>query len=373
MIPNGLACHPTVFAVERDYQFLMITEKPVIVSVIVDGVEYFNDACGVKRSDTKTQRISVPQAALDAAEGYTLTVSEVFDRKPYWPTIGEKQAYEYRFYPLKKTDNIRLYHIADVHGHTQDAIASATAAKEKPDVLLFNGDIPDHCGNFTEMHTLLNIASGVAKGELPCVCARGNHDFRGCYAEHYPEYIPTKNGVTYYSFRLGCLFGVVLDCGEDKVDELDVYGGTICCHRFREKQTEFLRSVTGYDAPDVKYRLVLCHNPFTHTPPEPFNIEIPLFTEWAELLKQNVKPHLMICGHTHTLEIAEVGGEKDHKGQPCPIVIASKPKRMEQDEEQIFDGHTGAMITLCGDTATVVCNDNEGTVGLTATVPLQTW
>lgn len=372
MIPNGLLCHPAVFAVEEDYQILMLSDKPVLLSVLVDGKEYFDDACGVRRSDTETHRVTVPQAALDAVGCYTLRVCEVIERKPYWPDIADPQDYTYTFHPLTKTDDIALYHIADVHGRAQHAIAAVKAAARQPDVLLFNGDLPDHCGNFTEMHTLLNIASAVSGGTLPCVCARGNHDFRGCYAEHYVDYLPTKHGLTYYTFRVGCLWGVVLDCGEDKPDNSSEYGGTICCHSFREKQTEFLRKVSGWDAPGIQYRLVLCHNPFTQTPVEPFNIEIPLFTEWAELLKENVKPHLMICGHTHTLEVREEGSERDHKGQPCPIVIASLPKEIGYTGAE-YNGYTGATITLKGDTADVVCNDNTGAQGFTVTVPLKRW
>lgn len=374
MIPFGLLGHPAVFAVEEDYQIMMLTERPVLVSITIGDKVYYNDACGVRRSDVKVQRIIVPQAALDTAKEYTLRVCEAIERKPYWPTIGEEHAYTYAFRPLTKTTDIHLYHIADAHGRAEDAIASAKAAVERPDVLLFNGDIPNHCGNFDEMNTLLLVASEVGQGVIPCVNARGNHDYRGTYAEHYVDYMPTANGNSYYTFRLGCLWGVVLDCGEDKPDEFDVYGGTICCHAFRERETEFLRHVKGYDAPDVKYRLVLCHNPFTYTLPEPFNIEIPLFTEWANILRETVKPQLMICGHTHTTEVCEEGGRLDHKGQPCPIIIASNSKLINSPlPNDQFDGHTGATITLRGDTADVVCNDSAGTIGMTATVPLKQW
>jgi len=371
MYPTGLLCHPSVFAVENDYQILMLTEKPILASIIVDGKTYYNDACGVRRSDTPVQRITVPQAVLDAAGSYILEVSEIIERKPYWPEIKTSEQYTYTFHPLTKTEDIVLYHIADVHGFVDYAVAAAQAAVKAPDVLVFNGDIPNHCGNLDEMQTLLRVASAIGEGTLPCVCARGNHDLRGEFAEHYVDYLPTRHGLTYFTFRLGCLWGVVLDCGEDKPDEHDVYRGIICCHTFREKQTEFLKTVSGYDDPDVKYRLVISHNPFTYTPSAPFNIEIPLFTEWATILKERVKPHLMLCGHTHTLEVAEVGGKLDNKGQPCPIIIASKPKPIHPDKDKETYGHTVATITLRPTSADVVCNDNLGVIGFTATVPLQ--
>ena len=38
-----------------------------------------------------------------------------------------------------------------------------------------------------------------------------------------------------------------------------------------------------------------------------------------------IKPELMICGHTHTLEINKVGSEKDYLGQPCTVLVSGKP------------------------------------------------
>jgi hypothetical protein len=35
----------------------------------------------------------------------------------------------------------------------------------------------------------------------------------------------------------------------------------------------------------------------------------------------------MICGHTHKYGIHKPGGEYDHLGQPCTVVIASEPQK----------------------------------------------
>ncbi|MBO5269618.1 MAG: serine/threonine protein phosphatase, partial [Clostridia bacterium] len=77
------------------------------------------------------------------------------------------------------------------------------------------------------------IAAGVTKGRIPVVFARGNHDTRGKYAERLANHTPTDNGRSYYSVRLGKLWMLVLDCGEDKNDDHAEYGHTMCCHAFR--------------------------------------------------------------------------------------------------------------------------------------------
>ena len=50
-------------------------------------------------------------------------------------------------------------------------------------------------------------------------------------------------GNTYYTFRIGSVWGMFLDCGEDKLDSHEEYGGTVCFHRFRERETAFIKDV----------------------------------------------------------------------------------------------------------------------------------
>lgn len=45
---------------------------------------------------------------------------------------------------------------------------------------------------------------------------RGNHENRGAYAQHWLDYFPTPTGETYYTFRRGPAFFIVLDGCEDK-------------------------------------------------------------------------------------------------------------------------------------------------------------
>ena len=51
------------------------------------------------------------------------------------------------------------------------------------------------------------------------------------------------------------------------------------------------------------------------------------YDEWTALLREHVKPHLILCGHMHTLGVRLPGHEKDHHGQPCPVVIGANPDR----------------------------------------------
>jgi hypothetical protein len=144
------------------------------------------------------------------------------------------------------------------------------------------------------------------------------------------DYSPTRFGSSYFSFRLGTLWGLVLDCGEDKPDSHPEYGNTNCCHAFRRDETKYIESViknsaSEYAADGVNRKLIISHSPFTRRFSPPFNIEEETYTYWAKLLSENVKPDLMLAGHTHTLEICAPGDENDAFGQPCTLVIASRP------------------------------------------------
>ncbi len=70
-------------------------------------------------------------------------------------------------------------------------------------------------------------------------------------------------------------------------------------------------------------RIVIAHIPFTEKFGPPFDIEEDIYRAWCALLKERIRPHLMLFGHTHKPEVRRPGGPKDSYGQPCPAVIAS--------------------------------------------------
>ena len=151
---------------------------------------------------------------------------------------------------------------------------------------------------------------------------------------------------------------MILDCGEDKEDGCAAYGHTICCHQFRQRQVGFLNKLIAnkdreYAANGVEHRLVISHIPFTKLHREPFNIEGDIYTEWARLLREEIKPDLMLCGHVHQIGVWEVGGPKDTFGQPCPVVVGARPEK---------ERFLGCGLTFGGDAITVTFTDSTGAV-----------
>lgn len=361
--------HPAVFAVGNDYQIMVPVKQRCIMWAEVAGVRYYDSSNGINRSETPVHRMVVPMKDLDRAKGYTIGYRSIIDRKPYFPELDDEVCIEYGFKPIGG-EKINIYHISDTHnmiGEPCKAGKYFDTVGEKLDLLVLNGDIPDHSGTVENFDTVYEIVSRLTRGGIPTIFSRGNHDLRGLCAESFAEYTPSDRGRSYYTIKLGEIWALLLDCGEDKDDSHVEYGGTIDCHRFRLAQTEYLNEIIEnkkheYASDDVRYRLVISHVPFSYKPREPFDIEPETYTRWCDLLKSEIKPTLMLSGHLHDTFVALPGDKKyDSYGQPCPLVVGSDLTR-EDSTKGTKESFTGCAITLDGSRAYVVFNDSDGNI-----------
>ena len=349
---------PAVFAVGNEYQIMVEVERETLMYVKVGDKTYYDETNGIMNSLSPLHRVSLPMKELDEAKEYTVIVRPLIDRKPYFPESEESQEFKYPFKPVPESD-VRIYHISDAHNMIEQPV-SAAKTFGNIDLLILNGDVIDSSGDPSKFSNIYEICSAITNGGIPVVFSRGNHDLRGYYAEKFADYTPSRQGKTYYSFRCGSVWGLVLDCGEDKPDSNAEYGHTVACHVFRESETEYIKSVienaeNEYAAEGVKTKLLIVHNPFTMRRPDPFFIEEEIFGEWARLLNDHIKPELMICGHLHETTVNPVGGEKDYLGQPCPMVVASLPIWPEKN-------FVGGGITIKDDEFEVTFTNNLGEI-----------
>ncbi len=319
---------PAVFAVGGDYQIMVPVKSDILFWVTVGGKNYYDHSNGIIRSSVRMHRVNVPMKALDAEGEYTVTYRKIIERLPYFSETEEPVSATYSFKPVRTDGRINIYHISDAHGNFDLTSAAGKYFGEDLDLLILNGDIPDHSGEIENFDLIYELCAAITGGGIPCLFSRGNHDTRGFYAENIAEYTPTRHGQSYFTFRLGRIWGIVMDCGEDKPDDHPEYGNTVCCHAFREEETEYLHGIVEnarkeYLAPGVEYRLVVVHNPFTYTMPDPFGIELETYGEWTRVLRDEIKPQLILSGHLHETEISHTGGKYDSKGQPCPVIIGS--------------------------------------------------
>ena len=332
--------YPVVFAVENDYHISVCVKEETLMWVRVNGVEYYDHSNGILRSASFLHKIIVPMSELDRAESYTVCYRRVIDRKPYYSETGEIEEYTFDFKPYKSGD-INIYCISDAHYRTTGPVKAAEYFGKTPDLLILNGDIPDHSGVVENFKTIYEIGGEISKGNIPVIFSRGNHDTRGICAEQLEHYTPTSFGKSYYSVKLGELWCLVLDCGEDKRDGSIEYGNTICCHSMRIEQTKFIENIiknadTEYNAENVKKKMVVCHIPFTMVDKEPFDIEQELYAKWTELVAGNINPDFYLFGHKHESRVVMPGDEDDFHNQQRPVILAWVP--IGDIAEQKFEG-----------------------------------
>ena len=325
-LPPEFRTAPAVFAVGSEYQIMVPVRSDLLFWVNVGGTDYYDHSNGIIRSDTRMHRVSVPVPELDSAREYTVVYRKIIERRPYRTLSEDPVETVFPFRPVPETGAIKIYQLADTHGREELPLKTGSFFGDDIDLLVLNGDIVDSSADTANFELIFRLCGEITGGGRPCIFSRGNHDLRGFYAEKIADYTPNLGGKSYFTFRLGRLWGIVLDCGEDKVDSHEEYGHTVACGQFRREETEFLEKVVEsgeYAEQGIEYRLAIVHNPFSYTIEPPFDIEQPLFTRWLRIL-EGLSPQLMLSGHLHELAVSLPGSEMDCKGQTCPVVICSK-------------------------------------------------
>ncbi len=328
-----LKTSPAVFAVGENYQIIVPVSCETVMWVRVGEQSFYDDSNGILRSAKKIHKMIVPRQLLDSAGAYTICYRRIIKRKAYFSRTHKVEEIGF---PFKKVpeENAIAYHIADAHNMIEQPVACAERFRVemgKIDFLILNGDVPEDSGAIKNFDTIYEIVSRITKGEIPVIFSRGNHDTRGIYAEQIAEYTPCENGNSFFTFQIGNIWGVVLDCGEDKPDTNKEYGNMVACSSFRKRETAFLEELSERNiCGSVDHKIVIAHNPFTRRYPEPFNIEEDTFTYWCKILKEKIKPQIMICGHIHRFSVDMPGCKNDAFGQPCPVVVGSEVNKQKK-------------------------------------------
>ncbi len=352
-----LICDPTVFAIGDRYEILVNTAENGQCGIRVGGTTFYNERAGILVSETTTHKIAVPKALLEEAGAYTVWYRKTIIKKNYYSEFEDAEEAEYTFKALTKTENIHLYHVADVHSCMATATKAASYFGDELDVLVVNGDIAE----VNEEEDFLKVArfmGNVAKGSVPVIFVRGNHDTRGKMAVQYGDYYPTENGETYYTVELGSLAVVALDCGEDKWDDCPEYGGTNRFEPFRRRETAFLKALPAFGDKIIFAISHIAPTRTVHVPNPKFEIEKDTYTEWnRELERLGVK--FLLTGHIHKAELVPPnGGNLPHN---YPLIVGSEQK----------NGYfLGCGMIIDREKAEVFFNDAEHTVTFRETIML---
>jgi len=187
------------------------------------------------------------------------------------------------------------------------------------DFFVLNGDSFHYVSNQEDItEKLLKPIEFIATGK-PFIMNRGNHETRGSFARNFKRYFGYPNNKYYQAFKRGPIFWIMLDSGEDKPDNHEVYAGTVDYDNYRKEQAKWLETVLqSKERKSAQHTVVISHIPIFHS------------HEWHGTLHnrecfhplfQKYKIDAMVSGHTH--QYGYYPADKDHN---YPVFIGGGPK-----------------------------------------------
>ncbi len=244
--------------------------------------------------------------------------------KPWGNDVYKGHPYTFTT-PAADRDTLRFDIYNDIHQRDADLDRlMKAAAKEKPDFVLFNGDMTSSLISRDLIRdTWLRTAAANLEGITPMYVLRGNHELRGRHASAWMDYNDLPEGLPYRTASWGKFFLIFLDTLEDKPDSDIEYGGTMLSEPYLKAQAEWLEKVVESDGcRNAAVRLV-----FAHIPPDrngwqgDRNVE-----EYFVPILNKAGITAMFCGHLHQWRIDNPG---QRSSANFPVVINPNCRRME--------------------------------------------
>jgi hypothetical protein len=100
-------------------------------------------------------------------------------------------------------------------------------------------------------------------GRTPLIYARGNHEMRGPFARRIADYVPAPEGRFYYTRDAGPVHLLVIDSGEDKPDDTNVYAKLNRTIPYRAAELRWLKQhlTTAPRVNTAAFRVAVMHQP----------------------------------------------------------------------------------------------------------------
>lgn len=182
---------------------------------------------------------------------------------------------------------------------------------------------------------------------------RGNHETRGSFAREYKRYFDYPENKFYQAFRIGPIYWIILDSGEDKPDDHEVYGGTVDYDNYRLEQKEWLAKVLqSKERREAKHTLVITHIPFQHS--DDWHGTKHNHQCFHELINNN-DVDAVISGHTHKYSFHPP--DQNHNYY---VIIGGGPKAGNRTYVDISAAAKNLKISLNLDDGTIINRMTKG-------------
>lgn len=222
-------------------------------------------------------------------------------------------------------DSLSFATVNDMHEGDAQLRELFKDAKDKYDFVMFNGDMTSSIDSINAPVTnYLASSSELFASSTPLYISRGNHEYRGNFALDWYNYMDNPTGKTYYTFKYGKFFFIVLDSGEDKCDSDIRNMDVMITLQYMQEEAQWLKKVVASDDfKNAETRIV-----FSHIQPDPKSwygnatvskIFVPI------LNKAGID--LMLCGHIHQYKYYKAGTTN----AKFPVVCNNMRERMDTD------------------------------------------
>lgn len=287
---------------------------------------------GLKPNTQYEYRVRGRKISSVNADGVTMSVATTDNYSSKWITFTTQD-------PDRKEHH--LFITSDIHNRTDTLTALLKALDYSTiDHFLYNGDMTNYVqtgsGAEEPYSGYINTSVDLFAKSKAFEMVRGNHDTRGNLSRHFKDYFPRSNGEIYSASRWGDLEVIMIDCGEDKVDDHAEYYGMAAFYPYREKVAKWLKELTKTDDfITAKHRVVVCHFPLLRDnkrnnefdgQPHLSSLILPI------LLENDID--ILICGHYHIA--CAIDGE-NYNGQGNKF------------EEYLIGCHTAMRIDIAED------------------------
>ena len=281
---------------------------------------------------------------------YEVVATRVVKLKAYWPDKGlDVRSGPHQFTTFDRdSPSVSFSVVTDTHENT-DLIDRLNQAIdwESTDFLVHAGDAFHWID--TEEHLFRAWLRPTAAGlghTTSLFLVRGNHEMRGPFARRLLDYIPSPEGRFYYARDAGPVHLMVLDTGEDKPDDTNVYAGLNRMAPYRAAELAWFREhvETTARVSEAPFRVILMHQPNWGWLPDGSDA-------WVETANA-AGVDLVIAGHRHRSSYTPPGPDVGHSYHLLVV-----------GQEQV------ARVEATADELEVVVTGLDGAVVHTVTIP----
>jgi predicted phosphodiesterase len=241
---------------------------------------------------------------------YEVVATRVVKLNAYWPDKGlDVRSGPHQFTTFDRDNpSVSFSLVTDTHEDT-GVIGQLNRAIdwESTEFLVHAGDAFHWMDTEEQLFRVwLRPTAAVLAHTKPLIFVRGNHELRGPFARRLLDYVPTPEGRFYYARDAGPLHLIVLDTGEDKPDDTNVYAELNRTVPYRAEELAWFRDHVKTTAriAEAPFRVILMHDPGWGWLAEGSDA-------WVEVANE-AGVDLVIAGHRHRFSYTPPGPDVDH-------------------------------------------------------------